>query len=211
MGAALAQVDIFGFVSNGIGITKDFERNIKTNAFGGRFAAANLVGQTRQCGKPFGGDVIFVSKEINKRVFDNGFRPLKRSFVEVDGFIVATYPQNALHKVDIGNEAELTLNFYPGQIYKAKVHSIVRSTGAGQLPLSGGLPQSLPQVGEGRLVVRFELEGEDAKVDVPGGTQGRAAIYTEHLKLIELVRKVIMRFEAKFDYIVFELHIPGHG
>src|SRR5882672_1556309 len=52
------------------------------------------------------------------------------AFVEEDGFIVATYPQNALHQVKVGDEAELTLNFYPGQIYKATVHSIVRSTGA---------------------------------------------------------------------------------
>ena len=58
--------------------------------------------------------------------------------------------------------------------------------------------------------MRFELEGEDAGVIVPGGTMGRAAIYTEHLKLIEIVRKVILRFEAKFDYIVFELHLPSH-
>ena len=126
------------------------------------------------------------------------------------GVIVATYKQNALHKVQPGDHAELTLNFYPGKIFKAKVHSIVRTTGAGQLPLSGVIPGSLPPVGEGRLVVRFELEGADAGVVVPGGTQGRAAIYTQHLKLIEIVRKVILRFEAKFDYIVFELHLPSH-
>ena len=131
------------------------------------------------------------------------------SFVEEESVIVATYLQNALHQVKPGDHAELTLNYYPGRIFKGKVHSIVRSTGAGQLPLSGVIPQSLPQVGAGRLVVRFELEGEDANVTVPGGTQGRAAIYTEHLKLIEIVRKVILRFEAKFDYIVFEMHLPG--
>jgi multidrug resistance efflux pump len=132
------------------------------------------------------------------------------SFVEEEHVIVATYLQNALHKVKPGDHAELTLNFYPGKIFKAKVHSIVRSTGAGQLPLSGVIPQSLPPVGEGRLVVRFELEGEDVAANVPGGTMGRAAIYTEHLHLIEIVRKVILRFEAKFDYIVFEMHLPGH-
>ena len=94
------------------------------------------------------------------------------SFVEEESVIVATYLQNALHQVKPGDHAELTLNYYPGRIFKAKVHSIVRSTGAGQLPLSGVIPQSLPQVGEGRLVVRFELEGEDANVTVPGGTHG---------------------------------------
>jgi multidrug resistance efflux pump len=131
------------------------------------------------------------------------------SFVENESVIVATYLQNALHKVKPGDHAELTLNFYPGKIFKGKVHSIVRSTGAGQLPLSGVIPQSLPVVGEGRLVVRFELEGEDAGVTVPGGTMGRAAIYTEHLHLIEIVRKVILRFESKFDYLVWEMHLPG--
>ena len=132
------------------------------------------------------------------------------SFVEEETIIVATYPQNALHKVQPGDHAELTLNFHPGRIFKAKVQSIVRATGAGQLPLSGMIPQGLPPVGEGRLVVRFELEDKVADRAVPGGTMGRAAIYTQHLQLIEIMRKVILRFEAKFDYIVFELHLPSH-
>jgi len=82
MGAALAQLDIFGFASNGIGITKDFERNIKTNAFGGRFAAANLSRANATMRRNLGGDVILITEEINKRVFDNRFRALKRSLIE---------------------------------------------------------------------------------------------------------------------------------
>jgi len=132
------------------------------------------------------------------------------SFVEEETIIVATYLQNSLHKVQPGDHAELTLNFHPGKIFKARVQSIVRATGAGQLPLSGVIPQGLPPVGEGRLVVRFELEDKDVSRTVPGGTMGRAAIYTQHLQLIEIMRKVILRFEAKFDYIVFELHLPSH-
>jgi hypothetical protein len=92
------------------------------------------------------------------------------------------------------------------------VHSITRSTGQGQLPLSGTIPQQLPNVGPGRLAVRFEIEPHEADLfaSIPGGTGGKAAIYTEHMSLIEIVRKIILRFEAKFDYIVFELHLGGH-
>lgn len=132
------------------------------------------------------------------------------AFVERVNVIVATYPQNALHQVRPGDEAELTFRFHPGRIFKAKVHSISQATGAGQLPLSGMLPSALPEAGAGRLAVKFELEGESTQVSLPGGTMGKAAIYTQRLAILEIVRKVIIRFEAKLDYIVFQLHLPSH-
>jgi hypothetical protein len=74
------------------------------------------------------------------------------------------------------------------------------------------IPQQLPDVGPGRLAVRFEIEDPHQELfqSIPGGTRGRAAIYTEHLALIEIVRKVIIRLESKFDYIVFKMPGMGH-
>jgi multidrug resistance efflux pump len=131
------------------------------------------------------------------------------TFIEEEGVYIATFAQNALHQVKEGDEAELTFDFYPGRIFKAKVHSVVQAVGQGQVPLTGNLPEALPPVRPTRLAVRFTLEPGYEDVFVPGGARGKAAIYTEHLSLIEIVRKVILRLEAKFKFIVLELHLPG--
>ena len=55
------------------------------------------------------------------------------TLVETTGSVVALFNQNELHQVNPGDEAEFTLNTYPGRIIKGKVNSIVWATGAGQL------------------------------------------------------------------------------
>jgi multidrug resistance efflux pump len=47
--------------------------------------------------------------------------------------VIALYQQNELHQVEPGNEAEFTLDAYPGRIIKASVDSIVWAQGQGQV------------------------------------------------------------------------------
>ena len=62
------------------------------------------------------------------------------TFVEQTYQVVALFAQNELHAIEPGNEAEFTLNTYPGRIIKASVDSIVWAQGQGQVPLSTQLP-----------------------------------------------------------------------
>jgi hypothetical protein len=38
------------------------------------------------------------------------------------------------------------------------------------------------------------------------GARGDAAIYTEHLEMIHIVRKVILRVGTKLNYLILKLH-----
>lgn len=40
----------------------------------------------------------------------------------------------------------------------------------------------------------------------PAGAMGHGAIYTNHLAVIQVVRKVILRVGAKVDYLILKLH-----
>ena len=59
-----------------------------------------------------------------------------------DTSIVAAFPQNYLMNVQPGNEVELVLDPYPGQLFKAKVHVVIPATGEGQYTTGGNIPRA---------------------------------------------------------------------
>ncbi|MCO5122210.1 MAG: HlyD family secretion protein [Rhizobacter sp.] len=129
------------------------------------------------------------------------------SFVEQEYQVIALYQQNELLWVKPGDEAEFSINTIPGRIIKAKVDSIVWSQGQGQLAQSGVVPQtgSFPQA-PGRFPVRLDVEERDRELFLAAGASGHGAIYTEHVEMIHIIRKVIVRVGAITDYLVLKLH-----
>ena len=133
------------------------------------------------------------------------------SFVEQEHMILALFGQNELHEVEPGNEAEIALATYPGRIIKARVDSIVWAQGQGQLPLSGTLPQTGPTpLPEGRFAVKLVLDDPDKDLFLAAGAKGTGAIYTEHLHMIHIIRKVLLRVSAYLDWIIIKHHISLH-
>jgi len=129
------------------------------------------------------------------------------TFVEETYQIVALYAQNELHAVEPKNEAEFTLNAYPGRIIKASVDSIVWAQGQGQVPNSTQLPMTgYGPMPPGRFPVKLTVAERDADLFLPAGAVGHGAIYTEHGAMFHIVRKIILRVGAKFDYLVLKLH-----
>lgn len=129
------------------------------------------------------------------------------SFVEQEYQVIALYQQNELVWVKPGDEAEFSLNTLPGRIIKAKVDSIVWAQGQGQILQSGSVPQtgSFPQA-PGRFPVKLTVEDRDRDLFLAAGATGQGAIYTEHVEMIQIIRKVILRVGAITDYLVLKLH-----
>lgn len=129
------------------------------------------------------------------------------SFVEREQWVLAMFAQNELGFVAPGNEAEIALKTRPNQIIKCEVDSVVWASSTGQLPISGMIPQSgTTPLPPGRIAVRLRPTGRDVKTFIAMGAQGQGAIYTEHGKLIHIVRRVIIRVGTKLDWLVLKLH-----
>jgi multidrug resistance efflux pump len=129
------------------------------------------------------------------------------SFVEQVYQVIALYHQNELRFVEPGDEAEITLLTYPGRIIKAKVDSIVWAQGQGQVPQSGVLPQTgvFPQA-PGRFPVKLDVADKDRDLFLAAGATGDAAIYTDHVVAIQILRKVLIRVGSITNYLVLKLH-----
>jgi multidrug resistance efflux pump len=132
------------------------------------------------------------------------------TFVDSEYQVFALFNQNELHQIAPGNEAEITLDTYPGRIVKAHVDSIIWAQGQGQVDASGDLPRTTFVAPPGRFPVKLLVSEKDNALFVAAGARGAAAIYTEHLTLIHLIRKVLLRTAAYFDYIIIKHHISLH-
>ena len=133
------------------------------------------------------------------------------TFVEDDYQIFAIFNQNELHQVDPGNEAEITLDTYPGRIIKAHVDSIIWAQAQGQLEASGDLPRTTIATPPGRFPVKLVVADHDKNVFLAAGARGAAAIFTEHLTPVHIIRKVLLRVASYLDYIIIKHSISlGH-
>lgn len=129
------------------------------------------------------------------------------NFVEEEYRVIALFHQNELHKVQPGDEAEISLETYPGKVIKATVDSIVWAQGQGQAPSMGPIPQTGAQPPpEGRFAVRLNIAERDRALFLAAGARGHAAIYTQRLAPIHIVRKVVLRVDSYLNYLILKLH-----
>ena len=129
------------------------------------------------------------------------------TLVESSGTVVALYRQNELHQVQPGNEAEFALETYPGRIIKGQVNSIIWAQGAGQIQASGTLPMTgVLTAPAQRFAVRFDLSDRDKELFLAAGAAGDAAIYTDHVAALHILRKVILRVGSYTNYLILKLH-----
>jgi multidrug resistance efflux pump len=129
------------------------------------------------------------------------------TLVEADGQAVALFHQNELHRVAPGNEVEFAVKTLPGRIIKGKVNSIIWAQGQGQLQASGAVPTTgFVAAPPGRYAVKFDIAERDREVFLAAGAAGDAAIYTDHLHAIHIIRKVILRVGSYVNYLILKLH-----
>jgi multidrug resistance efflux pump len=133
------------------------------------------------------------------------------TFVDEEYQIFALFGQNELHQVVPGNEAEITLDTYPGRVIKAHVDSVIWAQGQGQVEASGDLPRTTFVPPPGRFPVKLVVGDHDKSLFVAAGARGSAAIYTEHFTLVHIIRKVLLRTASYLDYIIIKHSISlGH-
>ena len=130
------------------------------------------------------------------------------TLIEADGQVIAFYNQNELHAVAPGNEVEFALKTMPGKVIKGKVDSVIWAQGQGTLLPSGDLPSSLMLQNQpaGKFAVKFDIAERDKELFLAAGAAGDAAIYTENLHAVHIIRKVILRVGSYLNYLIPKLH-----
>ncbi|RBW61761.1 HlyD family secretion protein [Ruegeria sp. A3M17] len=123
------------------------------------------------------------------------------SFVTKENpYILATYRQQNLKFVEVGQPVEVALDLYPGEILTGKVEAIWWATRQGQYLPSGRLPGfELPKL-PGRIAVQISVDIPDGHT-FPAGGHAAVAIYTGQGKSFEFLRRINIRLYSFANFI----------
>lgn len=120
----------------------------------------------------------------------------------------AAFLQNSTQRIIQDSEAEVILPSVPGRFFRGKVKTVGAYIPQGQLQPTGTLLDPEQIKGDGRVQVIIELDDEElAPYQIIPGSTGQAAIYTEHMHHLSVMRKVLLRMKSWLNYLFSD----GHG
>lgn len=123
------------------------------------------------------------------------------AFIDTSNTIIgAEINQIDARYIEPGQDAEVTFKFAPGKVFKGKVESVLQAIASGQTQASG-TAVSPKAIEAAPFVVRIKLDDAEFTRNLPAGSAGTAAIYTDHVKPTHVVRRVILRQIAILNYI----------
>ena len=149
---------------------------------------------------PADGYVTNLALRKGARVANLPLSPVMAFIDTSDTRIVVEINQIDARYIAPGQEVEIAFKFVPGQVFTGKVESILQAVATGQAPVSGTavLPKAIETV---PFVVRVKLDDDELAKRLPAGATGTAAIYTEHVKVSHIIRRVLLRQVAILDYV----------
>jgi multidrug resistance efflux pump len=121
-----------------------------------------------------------------------------------DRALAAAFQQNALQRVKAGDEAEVLFKGIPGRVFKARVRLVIDAIAAGQLQATGTLQQVRGELPGDRALAVLDIIDDVSGYQIPLGSAGEAAIYTEHVHELSLLRKILLRMRSWQNYAFFE-------
>jgi RND family efflux transporter MFP subunit len=123
------------------------------------------------------------------------------AFIDTSETIFAVaIPQINTRYVAVGQPIEVTFKTEPGIVYTGWVETILQAVASGQTQ-TGGLAVAPTEVETAPFIVRIKLDDESAAKRLPAGTTGLAAIFTDHVTISHVIRRVVLRQTAILNYV----------
>lgn len=120
---------------------------------------------------------------------------------EEQGVVIALIDQKNYLLVKQGQYAEVIMNSYPGQVFTGRVQNAIDVSGSGQLTASGALPEMLGTSAATKFAVKIVLD-EGKSLRLPAGSNGQAAIYTEHVPIAGIPIMVVIRAQSWLRFVL---------
>ncbi len=149
---------------------------------------------------PADGYVTNLALRKGARVANLPLAPVMAFIDTSDSIIGAAISQINARYVEPGQLAEVTFKFLPGQVYGGKVQGVLQAVATGQVQTSG-LAVTSKEVASAPFVVRIRLDDAAIAGRLPAGSTGDAAIFTDHVKVAHIIRKVLLRQIAITNYV----------
>lgn len=149
---------------------------------------------------PADGYVTNVALRKGARVSTLSLSPVMAFIDTADTIVGVEVNQIDARYLAPGQPAELTFKMRPGTVQTGKVESVLQAVSTGQVNISGAAvaPSAIQAA---PFVVKVRLDDEAFARSLPAGSTGTAAIFTEHVQMAHVIRKVLLRQIAITNYV----------
>lgn len=149
---------------------------------------------------PSDGYVTYLALRPGQRVTNLPVAPAM-IFIDTERkFIGVQVHQIFLRHIRPGQPVEIAFKTVPGRLFTGKVVSVIQVTTQAQAVAGGTLPSAV-EVQPEPFYVRVELDGDPQLDQLPPGSVGTCAIYTDASALTHVIRKITLRIEAITNYV----------
>jgi multidrug resistance efflux pump len=149
---------------------------------------------------PTDGFVTNLALRKGARVTSLPLAPVMAFIDTTDSVIAMEVAQINARYIELGQRVEVTFKFLPGHIFGGHVDTVLQAVAAGQAQPSG-LAVTPKDVQSAPFVIRLSLDDPEVAKRLPAGSTGEAAIYTEHVQMAHVIRKVMLRMTAIMNYV----------
>lgn len=138
------------------------------------------------------------------------FRPVMVFIHKDENYFVGWFRQNSMLRLKAGYEAEIAFDGIPGDVFTGTVVKVLPVIAEGQVQASGTLIDAVQAqaMRPGRIPVIISINDPDFDAyrnEVPAGAYGQAAIYSDHMGHVAVMRKILLRMSSWMNYF-FPFH-----
>jgi multidrug resistance efflux pump len=149
---------------------------------------------------PADGYVTNLALRKGARVANIPLSPVMAFIDTSDTIVGVEIAQIDARYIEPGQDVEVTFKYMPGHVYTGKVVAVLQALATGQVQTSG-LAVAPSKVESVPFGVRVVLDDKEFAKRLPAGSVGTAAIFTSHIKVAHVIRKVLLRQIAIMNYI----------
>jgi RND family efflux transporter MFP subunit len=151
---------------------------------------------------PSDGYATFVALRPGQRVVTVPLQ-IAMTFIETSRNVVtAQIDQIYIRHIKAGQPVEIAFKTRPGRIFSGEVRAVIQVTAGGQGVITGRIPTATRDLVAEPFFMRIELDDDDAAAELPAGTVGTVAIYTESAPMTHIIRRVMVRIESLLNYLI---------
>ena len=150
---------------------------------------------------PSDGYVTYLALRAGQRVVTLPLQPAM-TYIDTSRKIVGVQIHQIYQRhLRPGQLVEMAFKSRPGKIFTGKVQAVIQVTNEGQTVISGTVPDA-HRVEAEPFFIRVEFDEQSAVKNLPAGSAGTAAIYTDSAGMTHIIRKVMIRMETYLNYII---------
>ena len=131
-------------------------------------------------------------------------RPVMVFIPEQKRQIVAQFRQNALLRLNAGDEAEVVFNALPGRVLHGRLREILPVVPGGAYQAQGSVQALTDSPGMDGVLGVIELDAAADISDLPDGIYAQVAVYSDHFAHLSVMRKVLLRMTSWMHYLYLD-------